>query len=279
MLSHQVVDFSSLWNDAINKPSIVLDDQGNEWTRFSVDKRTPVSYEQLPAHLINAFIAAEDWQFFNHVGISFKGIVRSLWVNMWYGKRMQGASTITHQLVKLMFLDSQKTVMRKIKEQFYVFLIEYQFSKEQILQTYLNHVYFGCGIYGVQAACQRFWAIDVADISLDQAALLAGIVKSPAHYCPLLYPLSAKQRRNTVLNSMRTLNFITHEHAQQAKEKEVIIKQTKNKEYARPQWSRQNNYHSHGLRVDCSHFWKRRDFRTRRIRAQSTRATACGSAG
>jgi membrane carboxypeptidase/penicillin-binding protein len=81
-LSHQVVDFSSLWDDAIKKPSIVLDDHGNEWARFALDKRKPVSYQQLPPHLINAFIAAEDWQFFNHAGISFKGIMRALWVNL-----------------------------------------------------------------------------------------------------------------------------------------------------------------------------------------------------
>ncbi len=189
----------------------MLDDEGNEWARFQLDKRKPTSIEHIPQHAINAFIAAEDWNFFKHHGISIKGILRSILVNLYYGGKVQGASTITQQLVKLLFFEQKKTFSRKVKEQLYALLVELQFSKGQILQTYLNHIYFGCGIYGVEAASQRFWQKSAKDLTLRQAATLAGIVRSPGNYCPLIYPLSAQKRRNTVLRKMRRLKFITQE--------------------------------------------------------------------
>ena len=211
------IDFSALEHYHPGKPTIVLDDQGNEWARFQLDRREPIPLAAMPSQLINAFLAAEDWNFFAHNGISFKGIVRSLVVNLYHGKKMQGASTITQQLVRLLFLDARKTMGRKLKEQLYAILVEQQFTKEQILQLYLNNVYFGCGIYGVQAACHRFWNKDVADISVSQAATLAGVMRSPAQYCPLLCPLSSQNRRNVILSQMRKLNFISQDEYDQAR--------------------------------------------------------------
>jgi penicillin-binding protein 1A len=214
LLNNQWVDFSALERYNPGRATILLDDRGVEWARFQLDKRDPILFEQISQHLINAFVAAEDWSFFTHQGISFRGIARSILVNIYHGGRVQGASTITQQLVKLLFLDSDKTFTRKIKEQCFAVLTERNFTKQHILQTYLNHVYFGCGIYGVQAACQRFWGINIADISIDQAAVLASIVRSPARYCPITCPLSAQKRRDVVLGQMRKLNFITpEEHA------------------------------------------------------------------
>lgn len=217
VLHNHCIDFSPLERYNSDKPTIVLDDEGQEWTRFQLDKREPVTLDQLPAHLIQAFLAAEDWDFFRHSGISFKGILRSSLVNLYHGRKVQGASTITQQLVKLLFFDSKKTFERKIKEQLYALLVERQYSKEQILELYLNHVYFGCGIYGVQAACQRFWGKSVKDISIAQAALLAGIVRSPGNYCPLLYPESAQKRRNVVLRSMYKIKSINNDEYETAK--------------------------------------------------------------
>ena len=131
--------------------------KGMNGLAFSWIGRDPINYDQMPLHLVQAFISAEDWKFFDHHGLSWKGIIRSLLVNMYYGRKVQGASTITQQLVRLLFFDSKVTFTRKIKEQFYALLVEQQFSKQQILEAYLNHGYFGCGIYGVQAASQRFW--------------------------------------------------------------------------------------------------------------------------
>lgn len=208
---YHVVDLSVLECYDPGKPSILLDCNGIEWGRFQRDKRKPIPLNQMPAHLIQAFIAAEDHDFFSHSGISLKGIVRSLLINVYHGRKKQGASTITQQLIKLLYVGADKTFTRKLKEQMLAVLIERQFSKEHILETYLNHVYFGCGIYGVEAASQRFWGIGVADLSIDQAATLAATVKSPGLYSPLLCPLSCQQRRNVVLRSMRELHFIEKE--------------------------------------------------------------------
>lgn len=205
------IDFSILSHYNAGRPSILLDDEGNEWGTFQLDRRDPVDGVHIPQHLINAFIAAEDWGFFHHSGISWKGIIRSIAVNMYHGRKVQGASTITQQLVKLLFFDSQKTFTRKIKEQLYALLVECQLTKEQILHTYLNHVCFGCGIYGVEAASQRFWGKHVHEISLDESATLAGIIRSPARYCPLVYPLSAQKRRDVILGKMKYLGFISEQ--------------------------------------------------------------------
>lgn len=210
------VDFSLLEQYDPGTPSILLDDEGNEWGRFQLDRRNPIALNKMPQHLINAFIAAEDWQFFKHSGISFKGIIRSTLINIYHGRIVQGASTITQQLVKLLFFDSQRTFKRKVQEQLYALLVERQFTKEQILETYLNHVYFGCGIYGVEAAAKRFWGISARELTLEQSAMLAAIVRSPGHYYPLWYPLSGQQRRNTVLQQMVKRKFISERTYQKA---------------------------------------------------------------
>jgi penicillin-binding protein 1A len=211
VMHNHAINFSVLSHYNSKQPSLLLDDEGNEWGRFQLDRRDPVDGKCVPQHVINAFIAAEDWNFFVHNGISWKGIVRSIVVNTYYGRKAQGASTITQQLVKLLFFDSQKTFKRKIKEQAYAVLVEQQFTKDQILQTYLNNVCFGCGIFGIEAASQRFWSKHAHELTIEQAATLAGIICSPARYCPLVYPLSAEKRRNVVLGKMRHLGFITED--------------------------------------------------------------------
>lgn len=223
-LSHnRCIDFSPLEQYNPGKPTILLDDAGNEWARFQLDRRKPIAYHDMPKHLIHAFLAIEDRSFFEHHGISYKGVLRSLWVNIYYGRIVQGASTITQQLVKLLFTDSSRTFSRKIKDQIYALLVEQQFTKEQILETYLNHVFFGCGIYGVEAAAQRFWGVTASALSLDQAATLAGIVKNPGRYCPLLFPLSSKNRRDVVLAKMSEVGFISMQQKEDAQSQEMTL--------------------------------------------------------
>ncbi|MBA3954766.1 PBP1A family penicillin-binding protein [Candidatus Dependentiae bacterium] len=217
------IDFSVLEHYNPGKPTILLDDTGAEWTRFQLDRREVVSIKKIPDHVIKAFLAAEDWEFFKHAGISWRGIARSIIVNLYHRRRAQGASTITQQLVKLLFFNSEKSFKRKIQEQFIALSVEQQFTKEQILETYLNHVYFGAGIYGVEAASQRFWSKNVRDLSIDQAALLAGIVQAPNRYCPLYNPEQAVQRRTTILNSMAKLKFITEQQYQEARQSSLNI--------------------------------------------------------
>lgn len=207
---YPLIDFSVLERYDVGKPTILLDVNGNEWARFQVDKRQPIGIAAMPIHLIRAFVAAEDWKFFEHTGLSLRGIVRSALANMYHGRIVQGASTITQQLVKLLYFDMKRSFRRKIKEQLVTLLVERQFTKEHILQTYLNHIYFGCGIYGVEAAAQRFWNVAAQDLTIAQAATLAAIVCSPGNYCPLLYPLSCMHRRNIVLHKMAQLGFISY---------------------------------------------------------------------
>ena len=239
--NNKVVDFSALEHYNPGQPSILLDDEGNEWARFQLDRREPIAYKDMPPHLINAFIATEDWSFFKHPGIALKGIVRSILVNLYHGRRVQGASTITQQLVRLLFFDAKKTFSRKIKEQIVALLVERQFTKEQILETYLNHVCFGCGIYGVQAAAKRFWAKDAQDLTVAESAALAGIMRSPRNYCPLVYPDACARRRSVVLRSMKKLNFISQDQYDQAHATPLIM-QARARTYFAPhlkEWIRQ----------------------------------------
>lgn len=219
------VDLSPLEQYKAGKPSILLDDEGIEWARFELDRRDRIKFNQFPLHLKQAFLAAEDREFFSHFGISFKGIARSLVVNLWRARRAQGASTITQQLVRLLFFDNQRTFSRKIKEQLMSLAVEQQFSKEQILTAYLNHVYFGCGIYGVEAAAQRFWGISANEVSVAQAAVLAGIMQSPAMYCPLIKPQASIGRRNVVLKQMLQTGFVTAEEYEAAKQELLHLKE------------------------------------------------------
>ncbi len=218
---HPWVDFSVLEHYNPGKPSILLDDQGNEWGRYELDKRQVRKLSQIPPCVIQAFVAAEDWQFFSHGGLSYKGIIRSSLVNLVNLRKAQGASTITQQLVRLLFFENRKSYLRKIKEQILALVVEKQFTKEQILETYLNHIYLGAGIYGVEAACQRFWGKPVTACTLDEAAVLASIVRYPRKYCPLYHPESTIHRRNLILKNMTSLGYISQKDYEEARAKPV----------------------------------------------------------
>jgi penicillin-binding protein 1A len=226
------VDFSVLEHYNPGKPSIVYDETGAEWTRFQLDKRDVISLKDIPPQVINAFLAAEDWHFFSHKGISIKGILRSIAVNIYKRRKAQGASTITQQLVRLLFFDAEKNFTRKIKEQFLSLIVELQFTKEQILEIYLNHIYFGCGIYGVEAASQRFWNKKTNQLTPDEAATLAGILRSPQKYCPLNNLALSEQRRNVILHQMHKLHFLTEAEYQQAVKKKLQVNKIEVSSYA-----------------------------------------------
>ncbi|MBY0110085.1 MAG: transglycosylase domain-containing protein [Candidatus Babeliaceae bacterium] len=226
LFTHVSVDFSILENYDPGKYSIVLDDSGNELTRFQLDRREPVSLETISPFLIQAFLAAEDQNFFDHHGVSLRGMLRSFIANFTHGKIVQGASTITQQLIKLLFLDNRRTFERKFKELFLALIAEHQFSKEQILQTYLNHIYLGGGIYGVEAASQRFWNKSCRDITVAQAATLAGIVQSPERLCPLTCPERSLARRNSILYRMFKQKKITLQDYEFARKEPLGLQDT-----------------------------------------------------
>lgn len=208
-LKYYTIDFSQLEKQDHQIPTTVYDDTEEVFFTFSYQKSDPVTFESIPLPVVQAFVAAEDWNFFEHCGISFRGIVRSFFVNLYRGRAVQGASTITQQLLKLVYFSHKKTLSRKIKEQFYALLVERHYTKEYIFQLYVNNIYFGCGIYGIKAAAKAFWNKELYELTVPEAALLAGIIRSPGNYCPLLFPFSSCQRRNVVLGQMKKLGFIS----------------------------------------------------------------------
>jgi penicillin-binding protein 1A len=219
LMHHPSVDFNDFFSPTISISSVIVDEYGVPLATFERDKRQPIQFAQLPQNLVNAFVAAEDRAFFDHSGISFKGILRSFLVNLYHRRVVQGASTITQQLVRLLCLSQERHYWRKIREMFLAFQLERQMSKQQIFELYVNNIYFGRGIYGVEAACRRFWAKSVTDITLDEAATLAAVAKSARYYSPLNAPDNSRQRRNIILYSMSQLGMIdalAYAHARSA---------------------------------------------------------------
>lgn len=164
--------------------------------------------KELNSNIINAFISAEDSTFFDHRGISLKGIIRSIFINIKNLKFSQGASTITQQYIKLSDGNLKKTLIRKIKEQIKAILIETHYSKEEILQEYLNILYFGNGIYGIKKAAKEFWRSDLKDLSISQSAALAGIIQSPERFNPFKNTDLCLKRRNIILKRMLNNKYI-----------------------------------------------------------------------
>lgn len=180
------------------------------------EKRVPVPLKMIPKNLRRAIIATEDRQFYEHAGVDLKGIARAIVSDIMAGGFVQGASTITQQLARSLFLSPRKSITRKLKEAFLTFQIERRYTKDEILELYLNQVYFGSGAYGVEAAAQTFFGKPVKDLDLAECALIAGMPKSPSRYSPLVDRSQALRRRALVLRQMRRSNAITQEEMEAA---------------------------------------------------------------
>jgi penicillin-binding protein 1A len=176
---------------------------------FSVEKRAILPLSKIPVDMQNAVIAMEDQNFFRHWGISPRGIARALMRDILHRRSAQGGSTLTQQLSKLIFLKPEKTITRKIKEMVLALQIERNFSKQEILALYLNQIYFGNGVYGVQSASKLYFGKDVSEMTLGECALLTGLIPSPERFSPFNNLEKAKQRRGLVLQRMKDENFIT----------------------------------------------------------------------
>ncbi len=174
-----------------------------------IEKRDPVSLCIIPDYLKAAIVATEDRNFYRHSGVDLKGILRAIIKDIRKRKFVEGASTITQQLAKTLFLTSRKTLTRKFKEAVIALQLERRYTKNEILELYLNQVYFGSGAYGVESAAKIFFGKSAKDLSLGQCALIAGMPKAPSRYSPLVNMDLAILRRNTVLKQMQTTGIIT----------------------------------------------------------------------
>ena len=209
-------DIQSLQEYTPSLSTRVFDSRGELVTEFSIERRALLTLDKIPVDLQSAVIAVEDDQFFKHWGISPRGILRSALVNLIRGHVVQGASTITQQLAKQIFLKPERKLVRKLREVLLAIQIERNFSKTEILQMYLNQVYFGEGAYGVQAAAHIYFGKEVPQLTLADCAMLAGLIRAPRGYSPFAHPDRARRRRAVVLARMLEEKLITQKEKDQA---------------------------------------------------------------
>jgi penicillin-binding protein 1A len=201
----------------------VFDRNGKKIGEFASERRYFKSIESMPKHLIQAFLAAEDKDFYEHYGISPLAIARAGTANVLGGGISQGASTITQQLVRLYFLTPKRTWSRKIKEALLSLAVEKRLTKDQILELYLNKIFFGNRSYGVESAARNYFRKGVENLNLGEAALLAGLPKAPSHYAPHRFPERASERQAVVLGRMARLGMITQAEAEEWTKKSILV--------------------------------------------------------
>jgi penicillin-binding protein 1A len=175
--------------------SKVYSTDGKVIAELYIERRTYIPYYEIPDHLKKAFISIEDIRFYNHSGVDFIGIMRALWHDIMAGEIVQGGSTITQQLARLLFLKPERNISRKIKEAALSIQIEKRYTKDEILGMYLNQAYFGTRAYGIEAASQAYFGKSTKDLTIAESALLASIPKAPSVYSPFKNPQIAKERR------------------------------------------------------------------------------------
>ena len=235
--------FSALWYFSSGLPdykkletyeppvsSRVYASNGDLIAEYALEKRLFVPYDAVPKLVINAFLSAEDKNFFAHPGIDPKGIIRAVinnFKNIVNNKRLEGASTITQQVAKNFLLSNEVSIKRKIKEAILAFRIEKAYSKERILELYLNQIYLGSGTYGIAAASLEYFDKSVKELNYSEAALLAALPKAPSRYNPFRFYEEAKLRRNLVLQNLNENNFITDSELKKYKLEEINLKKRK----------------------------------------------------
>jgi penicillin-binding protein 1A len=205
------------------RSSVFYDHKGQPAFTISKEQRFEVPLEEISPNLRNAVLAIEDQRFYDHRGIDLVRVGGAALANLRQGRRAEGASTITQQLARLSFLTLDKTYTRKVQEVMWAALLEAEYSKDQILELYLNKVYFGNGLYGAEAASLGYFGKHASELDVAEAALLAGLVKAPSSYAPTTDMARATARRAVVLNQMREMGVIDAETAKAAKSEKVVI--------------------------------------------------------
>ena len=215
--------------------SYLFDSEGNEITVLHEEQnRIVVSLDDVPDHVRQAFIAIEDERFYDHFGFDVTGSIRAAYANFQAGEIIQGGSTITQQLAQNAFLTTEKTYRRKVQEIWLALQLERSYSKEEILELYLNRIYFGNSAYGVEAAAQTYFNKSVDEITLAEAAMLGGIVRSPNNFNPIDDEVRSIERMQTVLSSMERLNYITESQRRDALAQELDYAEPRDPEYPYP---------------------------------------------
>ena len=204
-------DYKKLTNYQPPVSSRVYSDNGILIAEYALEKRLFIPYESIPKKIINSFLSAEDKNFFKHPGVDAKGVLRAFKNNIFNllnSKRLQGASTITQQVAKNFLLTNEVSIKRKIKEAILAFRIEKAYSKNRIMELYLNQIYLGSGAYGIAAASLEYFDKSVKELSYSESALLAALPKAPSKYNPFRNIEMAKYRRNLVINNLLENSFI-----------------------------------------------------------------------
>src|SRR5262249_25348063 len=214
ILPSSLPSLTQLENFHASEGTKAYDDNDALNTELHVERRIFVPLAQIPKPLRDAILATEDARFYSHYGVDPMGIARAVYQNFRRGRIVEGGSTITQQLAKVLFLTPDKSLERKLKEAVLALELERRYSKDRILEMYLNQIYFGHGAFGVEAAARTFFGKSVGELSVGECTLLAGLPKAPSTYSPFEHPEAAKRRRATVLARMVDVGTI---NAQQAK--------------------------------------------------------------
>ncbi|MBU4576156.1 MAG: transglycosylase domain-containing protein, partial [Desulfarculus sp.] len=201
----------------------VLAADGSLMAQYYHQRRFVVPMTQVPRHVIEAFVAAEDGNFFRHKGIDLTGILRAALANLRAGRVVQGASTISQQVAQGLLHTPAKDWMAKLKEMVFAWKMEQSLNKQEILYIYLNQIYLGHGTYGVEAAARTYFGKSAKDLGVAEAALLAGLVQAPSRYSPLRHPRRARTRQVYVIERMAEEGFITREQAKTALNQPVDV--------------------------------------------------------
>lgn len=210
---------------SIAQTSQILDDKGEviDFT-YQNENRQPVKLSAISPDLVQATIAIEDQRFYDHLGIDLRGLARAVKINVLSKTKKQGASTITQQLARNLYLSQERTWRRKVKEAVYAVQLEMKYSKKEILSLYFNQIYYGHGAYGVEAASQLYFNKSASELSLAESAMLAGIPKGPTYYSPFNNLERATKRQHTILNVMVNQHLITQEQADEAMQQQLTFK-------------------------------------------------------
>ena len=220
ILLNQEVDLSHLKTELM-KPTVIYDLDGNEASKISSNKTEGIAYDNIPQYVIQAVISIEDRRFYEHQGIDYKGIIRAAYENLTAGSVVQGGSTITQQLAKITLLTPEQTLKRKLKEVAIASQIEREYSKDEIMEMYLNQIYFGHGAWGIQNASKVYFGKEVEKINLSEAALLAGLIHAPSVLDPYKNYEEAKKRQEVVLAQMENSGYISDAERKAAAETEL----------------------------------------------------------